>query len=70
MGPLSRRDLIKRFRALGWEGPRQGRRHAFMVSGDRKVRIPNPHESDISPALVAEIVKQAQIPRIEWDNAK
>jgi len=31
-----------------------------------KLTIPNPHRSDISRPLVAEILKQAGISRSEW----
>jgi hypothetical protein len=40
--PISRRKLIKKFRALGFNGPYSGGRHQFMAKGDLKVRIPKP----------------------------
>lgn len=43
MGPIARRDLIARLRALGFEGPFSGGRHLFMKKGQLKVRVPNPH---------------------------
>lgn len=64
--PISRRALIKRFKKLGWEGPRSGGRHAFMVKGRRKIRIPNPHTGDVGVDLVKTILNQAEIPREEW----
>jgi hypothetical protein len=33
---LSRRELIRRFRALGYKGPFSGGRHQFMVRGEKK----------------------------------
>jgi hypothetical protein len=32
-GPVSRRDLIRCLRALGFDGPYKGGRHHFMVRG-------------------------------------
>ena len=64
--PISRRDLIKRFRSLGWEGPRSGGRHAYMVKGRRKVPIPNPHAGDVGVGLIKTILKHAGISREEW----
>jgi len=37
-----------------------------MAKGDLKVRIPNPHRGNISPHLLAEILRQAGISRGEW----
>jgi predicted RNA binding protein YcfA (HicA-like mRNA interferase family) len=67
--PISRRKLIRRFRQLGFSGPFSGGRHQFMVKGDLKIRIPNPHGSgDVSDALVNEILRQAGISKEEWEQ--
>ena len=66
LAPVSRSELIKRFRRLGWEGPRSGKRHDFMQEGTRKVRIPNPHKGDIGVDLLANVLRQAGISRDEW----
>ncbi|MGK7943037.1 MAG: type II toxin-antitoxin system HicA family toxin [Microcystaceae cyanobacterium] len=66
---ISRRKLIKKFKALGYSGPFSGKKHQFMKKGTQKIRIPNPHGSqDISVDLVKEILKQAGIPNDEWDR--
>ena len=44
--PISLGDLIRRLRALGFEGPFAGARHHLMRRQDRSVRIPTPHGSD------------------------
>jgi predicted RNA binding protein YcfA (HicA-like mRNA interferase family) len=66
--PISWRKLVQCFRALSFNGPYSGGRHLFMVKGSLKVRIPNPHGSDISPYLLAEILKQAEIDFKEWEE--
>ncbi len=65
---LSRRDLIRKFRALGYTGPYSGGKHQFMIKESQKIRIPNPHVGDISASLVKEILRQAGISSQEWDN--
>ena len=65
---ISWRRLIQKFRKLGFDGPYSGGRHLFMVKDKLKVHIPNPHRSDISKELVAEILKQAGISSKEWDS--
>jgi predicted RNA binding protein YcfA (HicA-like mRNA interferase family) len=65
---LSRKDLIRKFRALGYSGPFSGGKHQFMIKGSQKIRIPNPHISDISASLVKEILRQAGISSQEWDK--
>jgi len=66
---LSRKALIRKFRALGYSGPLSGGKHQFMIKGSQKIRIPNPHAGDISASLVKEILRQAGISSQDWDNA-
>ena len=65
-GPVSRRDLVRYLRELGFEGPYQGKKHDFMVRGDLTPRIPNPHRGDISKDLLDRVLKQADISKEEW----
>ena len=66
---ISRKELIRKFRALGYSGPFSGGKHQFMKKGQKKIRIPNPHGSrDIHISLVKEILRQAGISNEEWDN--
>ena len=65
---LSRKDLIRKFRALGYSGPFSGGKHQFMIKESQKIRIPNPHVGDITASLVKEILRQAGISSQEWDN--
>ena len=67
-GPIKRQDLIRALRQLGFEGPYSGTRHQFMIKGTRRLRIPNPHRSDISADLLAEILRQGGIDRTEWER--
>ena len=67
---ISRKELIRKFRALGYSGPFSGGKHQFMKKDQKKIRIPNPHGSgDIHIGLVKEILRQAGIRNDEWDNA-
>jgi len=67
---LSRKVFLKRMKALGFEGPFSGTKHAFLVRGELRVRIPNPHGKDLSAALVSEILRQAGISRKEWESVR
>ncbi len=40
-GPITRRELIRGLKNLGFEGPFSGGRHQFMVRGEIVVAIPN-----------------------------
>lgn len=67
---IQRRELIRKFRSLGYSGPFTGGKHQFMIKGQKKIRIPNPHGSgDINIGLVKEILRQAGISSDEWDKA-
>lgn len=65
---IKRLELIRLFKELGFEGPYPGGKHQYMVKGNLKVWIPNPHQADISPVLLAQILRQAEISREEWEE--
>lgn len=67
---ISLRNLIRRLRELGFDGPYSGGRHLFMSQGELKVRVPNPHRGDVSVALLSEILRQAGISSGEWNKKK
>ena len=67
-GPIKRRDLVQYFRQLGFEGPYSGGRHQFMVKGQLRLFVPNPHEGDISRSLLARLLREAGIERDAWEN--
>ena len=67
-GPISRKDLVRYLRVMGFDGPHAGGQHQYMVKGRLKLRIPNPHEGDIAADLLARILRQAGISRTEWER--
>ncbi len=67
-GNISWRKFVQNFRKLGFEGPYSGGRHMFMKKGPLKIHIPHKHKSEISAGLMAEILRQAKIDKIEWDK--
>ncbi|MCH8090594.1 MAG: type II toxin-antitoxin system HicA family toxin [Chloroflexi bacterium] len=54
-------------RHTGFQGPFTGRRHQFMIRGNRRVWIPNPHSGDIGRELLARVLRQAGITQQEWE---
>jgi predicted RNA binding protein YcfA (HicA-like mRNA interferase family) len=67
-GPISRRELIRCLKQLGFQGPFTGGKHEFMVRGDITLRLPNPHRGDIGRDLLARILRQAQITKDQWES--
>ncbi len=59
--PISRNDLIRKLRNLGFDGPFVATRHQFMLRESQKIFIPNPHGKDIGVPLVRRIIKQLHI---------
>ena len=64
--PISWRDLVRRLREHGFEGPYSGGKHLFMIRGTRRLTIPNPHREQIGSALLESIPRQADISKSEW----
>ena len=69
--PISRRELIRCLRRLGFEGPESGARHQIMVRGQLRLALPNPHGSqEIDDALLTRILRQAGVTRQEFEQAR
>ncbi len=65
---ISWKNLVKKLRQFGFDGPYAGGRHLFMKRGEFKLHIPNPHKKEISKYLLAEILRQADISFEEWNK--
>jgi predicted RNA binding protein YcfA (HicA-like mRNA interferase family) len=66
--PIKHRELVRRFRQLGWDGPWPRGKHPFLVKGGRRLTIPNPHEGDIDWSLMKRILSQAGVSQTDWEN--
>ena len=64
--PIKRKDFIKALKEAGFEGPHAGGRHEFLIKGQLRLILPNPHQSEISKDLLARILRQANLTREEW----
>jgi len=67
-GPITRTELVQCLRQLGFHGPYSGGKHEFMVKGQLRVRIPNPHRGDIGRNLLRAVLRQAGIAITDWEN--
>ena len=66
--PVSRRELIRRLRALGWQGPWAASGHMAMFKDGRRLSVPNPHGGDIDWTLTKRLLIKARIEAEEWDK--
>lgn len=67
-GPIKRKDLIKALKQAGFEGPLAGGKHEFLVRGELRLVLPNPHQGEISRDLLRRILRQASISREDWEK--
>jgi len=63
---ISHAELVKRLRSFGFDGPYSGGKHLYMLKGDLRLTIPNPHKQKIGVDLLTRILRQAGITREEW----
>ena len=47
LSPVSFNELVRKLKALNFEGPFSGGKHLFMVKGDLRLTITNPHRQDM-----------------------
>ena len=69
LNPASRRELVKKLKALGFSGPFPGGKHQWMRREDLRITIPNPHAGEIDPGLIQRILGQAGMTVEEWNAA-
>jgi len=67
-GSIKRKDLIRLLKEAGFDGPHAGGKHEFMVKGNLRLTLPNPHQGEISKDLLSRILKQAGISHDEWEK--
>jgi len=66
--PIKRKDFIKVLKRAGFEGPFAGGKHEFLIMGEVRLILPNPHQSEISKDLLTRILRQVHISREEWEK--
>jgi len=50
--PVSFSELVRKLKSLDFEGPFSGGKHLFMIKGDARLTISNPHRQDIGVDLL------------------
>ena len=68
--PVSCKTLVRKLSSLGFDVPYVGGKHNFMVRGELRLTIPNPHSGDINIYLLSEILSRGNISRQDWLRAK
>ena len=66
--PIKRIDLIKTLKKAGFDGPHGGGKHGFLIKGELRLILPNPHQGEISKDLLSRLIRQAGLTRKEWEN--
>jgi predicted RNA binding protein YcfA (HicA-like mRNA interferase family) len=69
LSPCSHRELVRKFKNLGYDGPFAGGKHLYMTKRGSTVTIPNPHRGDIGINLLKRILDNANIRHDEWNSA-
>lgn len=54
LDPVSRRELIRKLKSLGFQGPFPGGKHQWMQRDGLRLTIPNPHGARSIPDLFGE----------------
>jgi predicted RNA binding protein YcfA (HicA-like mRNA interferase family) len=67
-GRIKRKELIEMRLRIGFEGPFTGGKHEFLVKGELRLVLPNPHAGEIGKELLARILRQAALSRGEWEK--
>ena len=69
LNPVSRRELVRKMKSFGFEGPFPGGKHEWMRRDRLRITIPNPHAGEIDPGLIRRILRQAGITVDQWLRA-
>jgi predicted RNA binding protein YcfA (HicA-like mRNA interferase family) len=67
-GPVTRRQLVRALKDLGFHGPFPGGKHEYMSRDNVTIAIPNPHRGDIGFPLLSRMLREAGVSRREWES--
>ena len=68
MKPISYKEFIRRLNNFGFNGPFPGGKHQYMIKGNIRLTIPNPHRKEISVDILIRLLRQAGILKEEWES--
>lgn len=68
LNPCSRRELVRKLRAAGFQGPHPGGRHEWMEKGSTWITVPNPHGGNVDVALLRRLLRQVGLTIKEWND--
>ena len=66
LNSISWKDLVRRLRKFGFDGPYQQGKHPYVIRGSLVLTVPNPHKKEIGVDLPTRILKQAGVSRKNW----
>ena len=66
LSPVPFSELVRRLRLFGFKGPHGGGKHLYMLKGNLRLAIPNPHRQEIGIDLLMRILRQAGVTREDW----
>ena len=69
MKAISRKEFVRKFRALGFEAPKRAGAHLFMRRGSIYIRIPEVEKLEISGGLQWALLRQLEIDMPVWEMA-
>jgi hypothetical protein len=52
--PVFFNELVRRLKLFGFKGPHGGGKHLYMLKGDLRLTIPNPHKQEIGIRFIDE----------------
>ncbi len=68
MKPISYKDFVKKIKQFGFDGPFPWGKHQYMIKGNIRLTLPNPHRKEIGVDLLIRILRQAGISKEEWSE--
>jgi len=66
LSPVSFNELVRKLKKFEFEGPYGGGKHLYMIKGDLRLTVPNPHRKEIGVDLLIRVLKQANITKEKW----
>ncbi len=67
---MSRGDLIRSLRKLGFEGPYCGTNHEYLLRGYTALKVPDACRDGIDGDLLIRLLRQAGVSREEWRDLR